>query len=532
MHPIKCLLAVEAESVDVIKTNLEKVYKNEIIFYTCSHGKELSNWGNLDIDILILSRFLPRGEKKEKEFLMHLGLIFPTAHIILLAGSESEQRRVFLELAVQCGITDYVTGKLPGDRPHTIFEAINEAKEWILERRGQPRESLTWEGEQLNQLVQEQQLSKREIQFEKKAAENVISINSWAGQQVPAPAAMPFQWQSVQNQQEPQLTLPPPQQIQPQHPQEQPQINFADLGFTMVDNNPQLITPTQPPQPPQFGGSPFMARQQNGILVVPAANKGGVGKTTAGISLAVLLAKMGVPTVMTDLNFGGPNVAAFFDVKDVPGIEVLTHRNIRPNTVSDLLVEVRPNLHILPGPMDKTIPLFEAEQLAAVVQVLQQMFAVVICDTPPEFWTKPWLAPIFSMADYVLAVVDQSKFSQEETRNFAPYMLAMGAKPENIKIVLNKFDPKLHNPRIVEKAFCAGFKKNVKPLPQVSVVIPNDWVAHVKKSYKGEVAGVDDEKYSQWHKLANEIIKKAGISARPVEEKKRGLLGGLFKKKK
>lgn len=525
MQPIKCLLAVELEAAEIIKKNLEKVYKDEVAFYVCNNGKDLPRWGNADFDIVIVSRFLPKGEKNDKEFLGHLGLIFPSAHIILLAGTESEQRRVYLEIATQCGITDIVTGKLPGDRPHTIFEAINNAKERIIEGMGQPEEKLVWEGQE--QSISTQQPSqKQQIQWQgtailqeteanPKAVANMVTVGNMQN-------PMLHQWQEAQSQQASQRQLP------------QPQIDYSELGFRMGNapvSEPRQTQQPYPQPPPQFGGVPSMQRQ--GVLVVPSANKGGVGKTTAGISLSVALAKMGVSTVLADYNFGGPNIASFFDVKDVPGIEVLGQRNIRPGTVADLLVEVRPNLQILPGPMDKTVPLFEAEQLAAIIQILQQMFSVVICDTPPEFWTKPWLSSIFSMADYVLAVVDQSKFSQEETKNFAPYMLAMGAKPENIRIVLNRFDPKLHNTRAVEKAFCSGFKKDVKPLPRVSVVIPNDWVAHVKKSYKGEVAGVDDEKFSQWHKLANEIVQKTGISVRPEEgKKKKGLLGGLFKKKK
>lgn len=528
MQSIKCLLAVEPESVDIIKTNLEKVYKDEVVFYVCTHADELARWSSLGLEIVILSRFLPRNEK-DKEFLMRLGLLFPDAHIIVLAGTESEQRRVFIDLASQCGITDFVTGKLPGDRPFTIFEAINIAKERILDSRGATKERLVWEEESETNGPEKSEWRSSE---ERHALEPMIETNIEYGNRPrndlgPSQAAIPSsQWGSTANWG---LGQPAQPTLQPAASQIEPALNFAELGCHMGPFNAQ---PSGVAQPPHFGGDPFTAGPQKGILVVPSANKGGVGKTTAGISLGVVLAKMGVSTVIVDFNFGGPNVHSFFDIKDVPGIEALAHRSIRPNSVADLLVQVRPNLHVLPGPMNKTIPMFEAQQLAEIIGILQQMFSVVICDTPPEFWTKPWLSPIFAMADYILAVVDQSKFSEDETRNFAPYMLAMGAKPESIKIVLNRFDPKLHNPRIVEKAFCAGFKKDVKPLPRVSVVIPNDWVAHVKKSYKGEVAGVDDEKYSQWHKLANEIIKKAGISVRPAEEKSRkSLFGGLFKKK-
>lgn len=475
-----CLLAIEENTVKVVKENLEKMFF-DITFQTCSFGQKLKEWTDKGIDILVISRFIPKGDMTDEGFLRYLRVFFPRTHIILLAGTESEARRIYIEQAEQYSITSIVKGVLPGDKPYTIFEALKEAEELVIQTGNEYMEEPT------EPLKEEGLVWAEDFEIE----EPIVEI---AKKPIP----------EVERE----------KGISQSH--EEPDF-FKKMG---LDTNP-ILTPIQ-----HNTNQP----KRNGILVVPSSNKGGVGKTTTGISLAVVLANMGIPTIVSDYDFGSPDVATFFNIKNVPGIEKLSKRNIRAGVIEDLLVEVRPNLTILPGPMDKTLPYFEPEQLVEIIRVLQSMFSVVVCDTPPEFWTKPWLAPVFSMADYVLAVVDQSKFSLEETKSYAPYMLSMGAKPENIHIILNRFNSKLHNVRTVEKIFCSGFKKDVKPLPKVSVVIPEDWEAHAREGYKGEVAGVDGETgYVEWHKLATEIAEKTGFSYEiESKTKKTGRLGGLF----
>ena len=252
-----------------------------------------------------------------------------------------------------------------------------------------------------------------------------------------------------------------------------------------------------------------------GTFILVSANKGGVGKTTVAITLAVALAKAEIPVVLTDFDLSGPDVATFFNIKNVPGIERLAGGREQP---ASLLAKIKENLFILPGPMDKTMPHFEPGTLVSIVDDLLAEFPVVIADTPPGFWEKRWLEEIFERADMVVSVVDQSKFSEKETQDYAPRLLLMGVKPENIRIVLNKHSAKLHNVKIIEKNFCLGFKKGVKHLPKVIATIPENWNTHVLGGYKGEVVGLDED-YSQWHRLAGEVAQLAGYRYTPPEGK-------------
>ena len=261
-----------------------------------------------------------------------------------------------------------------------------------------------------------------------------------------------------------------------------------------------------------------LVEKTKGKFIIVSSNKGGVGKTTVAITLAIALTQSEIPSVLVDFDLAGPDVKTFFNIKNTPGMESLVGGRLDP---SSILVEAQKNLFVLPGPMDKTIPFFEPGELSGIVSRLLTKHPVVIADTPPAFWEKAWLEEIFKQADMVISVVDQSKFSEKETQDYAPKLLMMGVTPEKVRIVLNKFSPKLHNAKIIENHFCKGFRKGIKHLPKVVAVIPEDWDTHVKRGYEGKVVGLD-ETFSQWHRLAEEIAVLSGYRyEQPVGKPKR-----------
>jgi|GEM_PF-5530438 hypothetical protein len=88
----------------------------------------------------------------------------------------------------------------------------------------------------------------------------------------------------------------------------------------------------------------------------------------------------------------------------------------------------------------------------------------------------------------------------------------MGVKPENIRIVINRFSPKLHPANKIEASFNSGFKKTYSALPKIGAVIPNNWDTSVEETYNGEIA-LDGA--SQWHNIAKEIADLAGYRYEP-----------------
>jgi len=254
-------------------------------------------------------------------------------------------------------------------------------------------------------------------------------------------------------------------------------------------------------------------------FLVTYANKGGVGKTTTAVSIAVVLASSGLKTVMCDFNIAAPDIATFFNLKPSCGIEKAAE------DIDSVLLKAADNLWVLPGPSKVIAKQFTGDELLGIVKKLQRKFDVVVGDTPPEPWTKEYIHKVFSHANLVYAVVDQSSFSIQETGVFAPTLLAMGVKPSNIRIVVNKYNPKLVGLKEIEKAFCAGFKKGTTPLPKVAAVIPENWEQHVKAGYKGNILHEEE-----WTKLVKEVVEMAGVKCETklvANSWKRGLLAWL-----
>jgi len=253
------------------------------------------------------------------------------------------------------------------------------------------------------------------------------------------------------------------------------------------------------------------------LLLATYANKGGVGKTTTAVSLGCTLAQIGIKTVICDLDYGGPDVGSFFNLKK-------KHPDYLGNAdVAPYLSKVKENLYILPGPSDIIVSQVKKQDVYNAINSLRGKFPVVLCDTCPAPWEKGYLTPVFAEADLVYAVVNQSKFSIEETAVYGPQLLLMGVKPENVRVIVNQYNPKLASLKEIERSFWAGFKKEIKK-PRISAVIPEDWEKHISALSKGQVVNTD-----VWAELCREIADKLDYNRAKEKEKK---LSGFFNRRK
>ena len=452
-----CLIATEEAVVKEIKKNMQIIIKTtgafrDWTFEACTDGKALSQWRDRNVEVLVFSRDL-KGADPIK-LLQQVRTLFPSTHIVLLAGQVTEASRAYMRAAERVGLYNIVTGDLPGDRPYNLVTALTGPKRPTPDGQNEADRGVACSN------------------TPERHSPPVNSLLSGLGGT-----------SSLLQGQEGSVYIARPEETYPAQ-EEKPAQELTPVGET------------------------------TGVLVVSTANKGGVGKTTAAIAIATALSKAGIPTVLVDLDLGAPDLASFFKINDVPGIEKLSNLNgIDPVQIDRLLVNVRDNLYVIPGPMSKTLPRFTGSELSKVLSYLKGKFPVVVCDTCPEPWTKKWLYNTFESADIALAVVDQSKFSEEETKKYAPTIIMMGVKPENIRIVINRFSPKLHPANTIEASFNSGFKKTCAALPKIGAVIPNNWDASVKETYDGEIA-LDGA--SQWHNIAKEIADLAGYRYKPA----------------
>ena len=499
-----CVLAVEKDAAEVIRNNLLQMERFAgWKFDICEHTNQLDHYSRESPDVLVLSRFLP-GEEPGK-LLKHINTLFPGSHIVLLVGELDESCRGYLRVAKHYELANYVTGKLPGDRPYTLMVALTATRD--------PGDEFMFDDEQ--------------IQAPAERPEPVMENKPEAPLETEPPRAKRHPGNLLQPAPEkhnPACAMKSRQEHFGYETANEPVYRNQPGNYPEQHHKPGIMTqghgqaPVQYTQPPL--GQPLPRRERHagnyrGKLILTVANKGGVGKTTTAITVAMALASAGIEVIIVDLNLAGPSIHTFFDIKPERGIEALGGNNM---ILLDRVLIGAPkqeNLTILPGPMDKTVlpdSMFEHGELANLFGTLLSMAQVVIVDTPSNFWDRPWIPEVFEMADMVLAVVDQSKFSEMDTRDHAPKILLMGVSPEKIKIVLNKFSPKLHNAKVVEKAFNGKFKSDVQKnmLPKVIATIPADWDKHNLLGYKGKAAGLDDHR-SQWHRLAEEVAHLAGL---------------------
>lgn len=523
MH-VHCVLAVENEIAQIIKENLSKIEPySDWEFEICENTWKLDEMSLRKPDVLVLSRFLP-GEEPEK-LLKDLPVMFSGSHIVLLVGALNEQSRGYLRACNKYGLENYVTGKLPGDRPYTLVTALRhnrDSSHGVIEF---PEEDYEESYEQSYEDIYEDSYESCEED------DNTINtINEVANQNTPPEPTMPL--------------VPELKQVTPERqvPLTQQSINQSTQPMPQINHQCPLGVHNQQPQLSNREEYQAINRWQapRGQLTSVIGNKGGVGKTTTSATLAIALAESGVEVAIVDIDLASPNVADFFNLDVKQGIEYLAGRQGGIPMVMDQVLLPSPkykNLYVLPGPMDKSVPveaLFQKGELANIFDVLMSRFPVVIADTPANFRICAWIPEVLQITDLALAVVDQSDFSEQDTARFAPELIIQGVHPQNIRIILNRFSPKLDNAKKVVNAFHAGFKKDIpkKQLPKIIATIPHDWNAHVMKGYKGEAVGLSDSR-SQWHRVAEEIANKldrkydkpGGKKEKKMADQKKGLFG-------
>lgn len=481
---INCIVATEIldnesdkNPADVIIRNVKKIDDfKEWNFVSCHDAAELLSL-NKKIDIIILSRYLVKDNMES--LLKSLPLKYPYSRIILLVGNINEKAKAFIRMAESYGLTNIVTGKLPGDRPYTLPVALKtdkHEKPWSKDKED------------------------NEKSFNYSISESDILNNS-----------------------------PKNQALIPEY-----------RGGEEDNKDRQVIHKNLPVKQPENRKHIRTTFKKEGLIVVTCANKGGVGKSTTAATLGIALANAGIPNIIVDLDLGSPNIADFFKIDPPNGIEALSGLSTEQmdQAIENILYSTKyKGLTVLPGPIDKSIlpdKMFSIGKLKEIIFRLTNEKEIVIIDTPAEFWTNEWLNEVFEECDLLLAIADQSKFSVEDTSDYSSKIIEMGVSPEKIKIVLNKYSPKLINPKVIEKSFSAGLGLPPKMLPEIVAVIPEDWDSHAVNTYKGEAVGLNDSQ-SQWHNIAKEVAEMSGKSYETTNYEKKqkqskGIIGRIFRR--
>ncbi|PHJ40002.1 hypothetical protein P378_00330 [Desulforamulus profundi] len=400
-----CLLLVEKEIAGDLLTALKSLAQFKHWYFTLKN----SNYP----DIVVFSR---KYLNQQNLSLSKIRTFFPKSRVILLAGNLGDRATgEFIENAQSYGFNNIVTGDVPntpGDRPYTLPVALMYDREeigcWEIPARAP---------------VEQPVVSKIPVK-------NTIK-------ELPR--------------REPLLNTLPDNKVEyiTTEKEDRPAIPAQKLQTPVIKREEKTSTPDTRQQP-ILASQAFNTR---GKLIISSSTKGGVGKTTIAITKAVALAHAGIKTCLLDFNLAAPDIATFFKIEGVPGIELLAANPFSPSLVMDVLVKVNEYLYVLPGPMDTTNPYFEDGKVGKILDFLLSQFPVLIADTPPEFWTDERLKELFERADRVYSILTQSSFSEEEAKDYAPQYIMCGVKPDQIGLILNMYDPELRDPRKIEASF-------------------------------------------------------------------------------
>lgn len=185
---------------------------------------------------------------------------------------------------------------------------------------------------------------------------------------------------------------------------------------------------------------------QTGRIVTVFSNKGGLGKTTVAVNLALSLSEtIGRPVALVDLNLQLGDITTFLDVEPKQTIVDIA-RNIGRVDAAYLessLAQYKvknSTLYVMADPLHvEDAEEVTAEQINAVLTVLRATFEYVIIDTTTSFDSKTLTA--LDLADHILLVTMVNLPSIRSSQRLLNLFERLGYDSQKIKLLVNRYMP-------------------------------------------------------------------------------------------
>lgn len=210
-------------------------------------------------------------------------------------------------------------------------------------------------------------------------------------------------------------------------------VPLDDAAFEAPRATLPIATSPNPEKRGVLGRSPALA---------VASPKGGSGKTTIALHLAVSLARKGRDVILVDCDPNG-DVLSALAARERPraGVYDVLENTLDPSTV--LLRTVLPSLRILPA-LGHALPAEllrrppRIAQWQRMIGRLREISDVVVCDTPAGMFGIS--ADILQSVTHTLGVLQAQTIPKRSFEMFERALTAMTARPEVLGVVLNMFD--------------------------------------------------------------------------------------------
>jgi pilus assembly protein CpaE len=183
---------------------------------------------------------------------------------------------------------------------------------------------------------------------------------------------------------------------------------------------------------------------RTGRIVTIFSNKGGLGKTTIAVNLALALSEtIGKPVALVDLNLQLGDITTFLDVEPKQTIVDIA-RNIGRVDAAYLESSLAPytagngTVYVLADPLHvEDAEDLTADQINSVLTVLRSSFEYVVIDTTTSFDAKTLCA--LDLADQILLVSIVNLPSIRSSQRLLSLFERLGYDPQKVKLVINRY---------------------------------------------------------------------------------------------
>lgn len=194
-------------------------------------------------------------------------------------------------------------------------------------------------------------------------------------------------------------------------------------------------------------GESFREQQVDGRVLTVYGTKGGVGKTTLAVNLAVALTKSGLRVAVLDLDLQFGDVGIFFDVQPKRTIYewVKEGQDQSAGEIDRYMIHHSSGVEILPAPLrPEFAEVIGGEHVGLVIGQLKRAYDYVIVDTPPSL-VEASLVALENSQD-ILIVTAMDLPTLKNSKLGIETLESLGLK-DRMKVVLNR-DTKVEGIRL------------------------------------------------------------------------------------